>query len=241
MIGTNKNCFGAWAAMALAVVLAVALMVVVLGTPREADAASRYKTVTKTFSEPNTIVINSVEGAYTTNYASATPYPSTIDVSGFRKGRVKDVNLELNGYSHPLPDEVAVLLVGPRGQNLVAMSDVGGEFGLGGGCDEFGCNDPIWLVLDDEAASHLPDNARIAAGAYKPTQGTAEDVEGSSPRPTNFPSPAPVGPYGEWLSALDGTNPNGTWRLYVIDDFFYGGGGQFAGGWSLQIRARVLR
>ena len=33
-----------------------------------------------------------------------------------------------------------------------------------------------------------------------------------------WPAPAPAGPYSTGLSAFDGTDPNGEWRLFVIDD-----------------------
>ena len=42
------------------------------------------------------------------------------------------------------------------------------------------------------------------------------------------------------LSAFDGTNPNGVWRLYVVD-YTVGSLGGFAGGWSLTIKAKVRR
>ena len=41
-------------------------------------------------------------------------------------------------------------------------------------------------------------------------------------------------------SAFDGTNPNGAWKLYVVDDTI-GSAGKFAGGWSLEIKAKVRR
>ena len=51
-------------------------------------------------------------------------------------------------------------------------------------------------------------------------------------------APAPVGPYATALSVFNGTNPNGTWSLYVADDT-----AQDAGkveGWSLQILTRIV-
>jgi subtilisin-like proprotein convertase family protein len=36
------------------------------------------------------------------------------------------------------------------------------------------------------------------------------------------------------LSGFDGKVPNGTWKLYVIDDGLFSAG-TFAGGWSLEL------
>ena len=49
-----------------------------------------------------------------------------------------------------------------------------------------------------------------------------------------MPSPAPAGPYGASLTDFIGTDPAGTWNLFVFDDSF-GLVGQIAGGWTLEI------
>jgi subtilisin-like proprotein convertase family protein len=151
--------------------------------------------------------------------AKAIPYPSEITVSGFNEGRIRDVNLRLRGFSHPYPDDVGVLLVGPQGQNAVVMRSVGSTDDVRG----------INLTLDDEASEYIP-RRQITSGTYRPTVGEYWR--------SSFPSPAPARPYSKALSVFDGTDPNGTWKLYVIDegpqDF-----GEFGGGWSLRIRARV--
>ena len=151
----------------------------------------------------------------------ADPYPSQINVQNL-SGNISDLDLKLSGYSHTFPDDVAVLLVGPQGQNTLVMSDAGFSDDVS----------KVNLTLDDEAISPVPDSSKITTGTYKPTRGTPE--QGTNQVPASFPSPAPAGPYATNLSAFDGTNPNGTWSLYVVDDSA-GDVGQFAGGWSLDI------
>jgi large repetitive protein len=154
----------------------------------------------------------------------AIPYPSEINVGGLGT-RITDLNLRLNNFSHTFPDDVSVLLVGPQNQKSLPMSDVGGEFRVTNAT----------LVLDDEASLFLPDNGQIFGGTYAPTQGPAGPSSGQgNPTPTSFPSPAPAGPYDRSLDLFDGTNPNGTWELYVFDDSI-DGFGEFAGGWSLVV------
>ena len=49
-----------------------------------------------------------------------------------------------------------------------------------------------------------------------------------------MPAPAPTPSGNVYLSAFNGTNPNGTWNLYVADDLS-GSLGEITGGWSLAI------
>ena len=153
---------------------------------------------------------------------NATPYPATINVSGL-SGMTTDVNATLHGVAHTWPDDVSVLLVGPGGQKVMLMSDVGGGADLNG----------IDLTFDDEAVGKLPNSAQITARAYQPTQGTGDSD--SAARPASLPSPAPAGPYGTSLSAFDSANPNGTYSLYVFDDTA-NDAGRLAGGFSLNIK-----
>jgi subtilisin-like proprotein convertase family protein len=160
------------------------------------------------------------------NPGLADPYPSQINVQN-QSETISDVNVELNGFVHSFPDDVAVLLVGPQGQKALLMSDTGGEHYVG-------LVDPANLTLDDEATNPLPDNEQLTSGTFKPLKGTVSSVSGDFPAPANLPAPAPAGPYATTLSAFDGTDPNGTWKLFVVDD---SGGdvGRFSGGWSLEI------
>jgi subtilisin-like proprotein convertase family protein len=178
-----------------------------------------------TFANPSTITIPDTPLGSGTSIAA--PYPSTIEVSGLSND-ILDVNLTLKGLSHELSDDVDVLVVGPQGQSVLVMSDVGGVSTSSG----------VTLTFDDAAINPLPDTRPLATGTYMPTQGTNTSMgAGSNPVPLDFPPPAPPSipePYATQLSVFDGTNPNGTWKLYVIDDTG-ADGGQIANGWSLQI------
>lgn len=145
-----------------------------------------------TFENSDEIVINDDE------QGPANPYPSEIDVSGL-DGAIRDVTVTLYGLSHTWPDDLDVLLVGPEGQNVMLMSDAGGSLDV----------ENVTLKFDDAAADFLPDSGQIVSGTFKPTNYEMD---------TNLPNPAPPQPYGTTLSAFDGLNPNGTWRLFVFDD-----------------------
>ncbi len=164
-----------------------------------------------TFSNSGAITINDGISPPTI----ATPYPSTITVIGL-EGPITKVVAQFNSYSHAVPDDVDVLLVGPTGATAIVMSDVGGSSAVAG----------INLTLDDGAASPLADAGPLASGTFQPTNVGAGD---------SFPSPAPAPSGGSALSVFNGTNPNGTWSLYVVDDST-GNAGSFAGGWALVIQ-----
>ena len=140
-------------------------------------------------------------GAITINdNGPATPYPANCVVSGL-PGTITDVNLTLTGVSHTFPDDIDMLLVGPGGQNAIVMSDAGGSI------DTVDVN----LTLDDEAAAPLPDLGTLASGSFRPANYSDAGGDG-------YPPPAPTPSGNVNLSTFDGTAPNGTWRLFVVDD-----------------------
>ncbi len=145
----------------------------------------------------------------------ATNYPSTIVVSGV-SGAAAKVTVTLNQLSHTFPEDVDVLLVGPAGQKVLLMADAGAAFAVNG----------VTLAFDDSAATNLPFAGQIVSGTFRPTDFAPGD---------SFPAPAPAGPYASALAAFNGTNPNGTWSLYVFDDAT-GDSGAISGGWSLDIQ-----
>ena len=61
------------------------------------------------------------------------------------------------------------------------------------------------LRLDDEAEEPLPAAAGLQSGAFRPTTAAGSAVAFLSEAPQTTGSAA--------LSAFDGSNPNGTWRL----------------------------
>lgn len=168
-----------------------------------------------TFTNPTSITIPG-DGA-------ATPYPSSINVVGVL-GTVQSVRVSLNGFGHTFPDDVDVLLVSPSGRKMIILSDVGSATAVTN----------TTINLDDAAAALAPDAGPIPSNTtvtYKPTNIGATDT---------FPAPAPAAPYqnpptagaATFASVFGGDNPNGTWRLYVVDDLG-GDSGVIAGGWTL--------
>jgi hypothetical protein len=210
--------------LALAVAVALAACLLALLATKPAEAAGRYKVVTKTFSGAAEI---QVPADTTSKQGPASPCPSEIPISGLKMGRVLDVNVKLNGYSHTCPEQVDVLLVGPTGRNAIPMSDVAGCSSIAEGIN--------LTVDDDEGAPSWP--VPLTSGTYQPFD---SDTTGSDsfPAPSGGATPPQGG--GAALSAFDGTNPNGVWRLYIVDDDTTSLG-RLAGGWSLEIKAKVRR
>ena len=149
------------------------------------------------------------------NLGAARPYPSTVAVTG-AGGVVTDVNLTMTNLTHTHVRDMDVLLVAPNGAATRVMGDVGPNTPVSG----------LTLTFDDEAPGTISQSA-LTSGSYRPSQFDDE-------LPDTFPSPAPAGPWGTTLAALDGSSPNGQWRLFVFDD---AGGdvGSIAGGWSLAL------
>jgi Kelch motif/Galactose oxidase, central domain len=128
----------------------------------------------------------------------AIPYPSTCEIAG-RTGTITDVDLQILSLTHTWPDDIDMLLVGPGGENAIVMSDAGGSFDM----------NSVDLALDDAADMPLPDGARIQDGTYQPANYQGVDFFGPE-------APPPSG--ASELAVFNGTDPNGTWRLFIVDD-----------------------
>lgn len=169
------------------------------------------RVVTRTFTNSFPIFIR--------DYNPALPYPSTITVRGLPQGKLLDVNVRLNRFSHTYPQDVDLLLVAPNGLSAVIMSDIGSGTEV----------ENLTLVIDDQAPAPFT-NTPLKSGVYQPAN-RYDTVEDSFPAPaTNTSNVA--------LSTFTGMNPNGTWKLYLVDDNS-DDDGSILGGWSLIIKARA--
>ena len=145
----------------------------------------------------------------------ASPYSSNISVSGVSAFTHHEVSL--NGFSHAFTDDVDVLLVGPQGQRAILMSDTGGSDAVSN----------LTLTFSQSAGAPIPDATAPSTGTFRPANhdaGIADD----------FPAPGPgtVTDEPADLAAFTGSDPNGLWNLFVVDDAS-GDAGSIANGWTL--------
>lgn len=161
---------------------------------------------TPLFASTNRIVINDLN--------RANPYPSPVTVAGL-SGTITKVTVTLNSLQHTFPQDISVLLSAPSGTNVVLMSRAGGALAVSN----------VRVAFDDAASQPVPQSGTLNDGTYRPSDYKASD---------SYFSPAPVGPYSKVLSDLIGTDPNGTWSLWVQDDATPDVGA-INGGWTLSI------
>ena len=142
--------------------------------------------------------------------APASPYPSAINVLGMPNS-VTGVTVTLSNLTHSFANDIQALLVGPGGQSCVLMANCGPVA------------NGVTLTFDDAATNSLQTNQVLVSGSFKPSK------NGFTTFPTNN---SPVGPYGTTMSVFNGTNPNGTWLLFIYDGSA-SAAGMIANGWSL--------
>lgn len=151
-------------------------------------------------------------------FGNATPYPSTITVTGM--GPIAALAVSLINFSHFVPEDIGVLLVGPTGIGQVVF-DGGTSTGIVNANLTFADGGALW-----------PSTGSVASGTFQPMSYFGSDV---------FPAPAPliagVNPTtsgAKSFSVFGGSNPNGVWSLFVRD-FVPVDSGTIAGGFSLTI------
>jgi subtilisin-like proprotein convertase family protein len=170
---------------------------------------------TFTFSNTNAIVINDSANPPT----AASLYPSPVQVTGVDGSTITKVTVQLHGFAHTFASDVAIVLVGPEGQNSILMANVGGPSKI--------AVTNLELTLDDDAASYLPLDSQLVSGTFKPTTNTFS----FSYAP---PAPATNELMGAFLGNFKNTEPNGAWKLFVVDQSSEDSG-IITGGWSLTL------
>lgn len=132
-------------------------------------------------------------------FGNAAPYPSAFAVSGFAPNqRVKGCAVYIFGVSHSYLADLHLLLASPSGQTAYLLGDA---------CSNTNAVGLDWIFGDDPAVGFLPGSS-CGNGVYRPT------VLGTQA----FPAPAPSAPYGRSLAGVSGSEPNGLWSLYALDD-----------------------
>jgi hypothetical protein len=148
-----------------------------------------------------------LKGTPLINGGPAIVYPLTIDVSGLT-GTVTHTRVTLWGISESPFQDLDVLLVGPAGQNVMLVSDACGSFLVAG----------LDLAFDDSG----PPVTTCEGGTFRPTNVDSGNDDA-------FIAPAPPGPFGSVLADFNGTNPNGTWKVFAKDDSAGGSPGGISG------------
>ena len=177
------------------------------------------------FSDPARILVPG-----TGDSGVADPYPATIEADGLQ-GTVTKVTVRLNGVHHGFASDIHAQLVGPQGQSAVLMANATDRIGDPGPLAQPDVLDGDVLTFSDGAAP-LP--RRPASGVFAPLD-PGFLLAFTPPAPPNVPAPPAS------LSVFNGTDPNGTWKLFLVDDDAHSETtrpttGVLAGGWSLDIR-----
>ncbi len=170
---------------------------------------------------------NGGQGGY--DEGKSQPYPSTINVSGLI-GTITSggLTVTLTGITHPDLTNLDALLVGPGGQESILFGDIDQTadasvsnytLSFADGGYSLGCTDQ-----PTDSATYAPMNCDDSLDINNGT-----DI---------FAAPAPSPPYNVGLGVFKDTIPNGTWQLYITDDYCCQTppeNGTISGGWSLSI------
>jgi uncharacterized delta-60 repeat protein len=170
--------------------------------------------LTRFLGDPRAVVTNPNPIAPADRTANTNPpglpsnYPSIADING-ASGTVTKVRVILTNLNHTFPGDLDIVLVGPQGQQTILMSDAGGgNPGVTGRT----------YIFDQSAAANFP-TTTAPSGFYKPFNG--DGPANIEPGAIDvFPAPGPGSQnFGAAnLDVFNGTNPNGIWKLYVVDD-----------------------
>ena len=146
--------------------------------------------------------------------ATASPYPSTIPVTGLA-GNITNVTVTLNGFTSASLYNTYILLTAPGGQRVMLVNgDANGATST---------SNAQWTF--SATGNPLPAGV-VSSGTYLPSNRYFDD---------NAPAPAPAGPHGIDLTTVNGAAAaqNGNWSLFVYN--FGAPAFAIANGWSLTI------
>ena len=144
----------------------------------------------QTFTNASPITINAS--------GPASPYPANLVVSGLPTAGATVESVSVTGLNHTWASDVDMLLQSPTGQNVILMSDVGGDV-------PFPTN-ANYTFMDGAPLMNATPNA---SGTYAPTNRVG--TLGAEPDPWVAPGPGAVTQPAPALSMFTG-NPNGTWK-----------------------------
>lgn len=211
----------------LVIVLALALVATssMLRTARADKQNDSPQAIQTLFTNPAPITIPAS--------GPASLYPSPILASGLGASipaTPGSVKVTLNNFSHTFPDDVGLVLVGPTGVALNIMDGATSSLGMQAASG-------VTLTLSDTGATLVPNDAALVNGTtYQPGDYYGDNYPAPGPGVT-YNSPPTIGA-ATFSSTFAGTNPNGTWNLYIAD-FVGGDSGSITGGWSLEITTGV--
>lgn len=159
-----------------------------------------------------TIFVNSTPITFAGSSAGAatSAYPAVIAVSGMSSPQYVTLTLRNVPTTSGATDAFGCLLVGPTGQKVDLGTIVTGPTANVA---------TFFITFADDAVASMPLPV-VASGVYQPGQ----------PLGTNYPSPAPAGPYSRSIASSLSGPANGTWSLYVLAA---GSPRTIATGWSL--------
>ena len=176
-----------------------------------------------TFSNTNYITINDSPVTTPPGGTKATPYPSSIAVTGLNGLAVTNLTVTLNGFSHDYPSDVSILLVSPLGQMAMLMSIAGGGDSVTN----------LTITLDDSVPYLLPIDSTLYSATFKPGVGLYPlDFDLALPAPPGNSNAPPD------LSVFNGSDPSGVWNLFVVDGSS-GDAGYISNGWTMNISVGV--
>lgn len=190
--------------------LAPLLAVALVGTTAAAPAVAETSPLLRN-TAPITIPAKGTAGLY----------PSPIAVNGM-PGVITDVVVGLRGLSHGFPSDIDALLVAPDGRASIVMSDA---------CGGAAVADADW-IFGRGLVTPFPELGFICDGGLGLHRVT--DREST----VDVWPGAPAGPHPADLDRLVGGDPNGDWRLYVLDDRT-NTSGTIADGWTLSVESQV--